>query len=318
MSVILIPHAVAEECFLIEALMWAGFYRYPTSVIMPDGVDYRFSKGQLDNYQPNLIDDHGYIESDEAVLVGLEPNPAWEAAISDFDNEDEYYFFSSSPEHINQMLSIEGLPKEERQKYKKALPQAEKRKKEQGKWDKAYTEYIELRKAKIFIALKEGELKSFGRPVTLKEKDYDDYGEHKEIPNNFWRQYDIDWKQSALENEKGHFCHIYIETDKLFELFPPPAPEQVNNVSLIADQYVLDEDASSSKIKASKRGRPALDWDAFYLEVMDRVTKKDLPDKQEAFIAEMQEWCSRHWGREVGRSTLLQKISPIYKQHVIK
>jgi hypothetical protein len=34
------------------------------------------------------------------------------------------------------------------------------------------------------------------------------------------------------------------------------------------------------------------------------------PEKQEALIADMQEWCRRHWQREVGRTTVLQK--PFY------
>ena len=34
--------------------------------------------------------------------------------------------------------------------------------------------------------------------------------------------------------------------------------------------------------------------------------------KQEAFIAEMQQWCRQRWDRDVARSTLLQKVKPYY------
>ena len=69
---------------------------------------------------------------------------------------------------------------------------------------------------------------------------------------------------------------------------------------------------------STKRGRPSLDWNSFYLELTDRIKSDDLPDKQESFIAEMQDWCIKNWGQQVGRSTLLQKISPFYKKYVIK
>lgn len=314
MSIILTPYWVAEECFLVEALMWAGFHRYPKSEIIPDQVDFRFDKDQLDDYQPRIIDDHGYVDSDESVRVGLKPNPEWENLLADEDGDAYLY---SDPVTIEKMLTL-NLPKEEKKKYEKALPLAKKRKQEQDDWDAEYEEHIEIIEAKLFVALKEGTLKSFGRPVTLNKDDCHDYGEHEEISASFWRQDSIDWNQSASENKKGHFCHIYVETNKLFELFPAPIPEKETGVSLIAGQYLLDNDATPKAMKFSKRGRPSFDWDSFYLEITDRVKKDDLPDKQEALIAEMQAWCLEHWGRKVARSTLVQKVSPFHKKYVRK
>lgn len=43
-----------------------------------------------------------------------------------------------------------------------------------------------------------------------------------------------------------------------------------------------------------------------------RVQRGPLPAKQEALIAEMQDWCKAKWGLDVGRSTLLQKLKPYY------
>jgi len=49
-----------------------------------------------------------------------------------------------------------------------------------------------------------------------------------------------------------------------------------------------------------------------------RISEGLLPEKQEAGIADMQDWCARRWGKSVGRSTLLQKIKPYYDGFIRK
>jgi hypothetical protein len=74
-----------------------------------------------------------------------------------------------------------------------------------------------------------------------------------------------------------------------------------------------------TKITAPTRiilGRPSFKWDEFHLEIAERLQKGVLPTKQKAFISEMQQWCKTQWGREVARSTLLQKIKPYYDAFV--
>ena len=87
---------------------------------------------------------------------------------------------------------------------------------------------------------------------------------------------------------------------------------------MIAGQYILDESNEEKIKKLKKRGRPSMNWGSFYLELAGRVKNGDLPKKQEAFIFEMQGWCLKNWGREVGRSTLLEKIRPFYQEYVRK
>ncbi|MGQ0527580.1 MAG: hypothetical protein ACT4OY_06075 [Alphaproteobacteria bacterium] len=189
----------------------------------------------------------------------------------------------------------------------------------QADWDRQYEERIEVIESKLFVALKDGTLKAFGRPVSVKREDYDVWDmadEHEEIPASFWRLNTIDWLQSASKNEKGHYCHIYVNTEQLFALFPPPMQEEAKAVSLIAGQYILGESQAPKSLKMGQRGRPALDWDSFNLELTDRLMRGNMPKKQEAFINEMQNWCRENWGFEPGRSTILQKISPYYKKYV--
>jgi hypothetical protein len=308
MKIVLKPYWIAEECFLQEALMWAGFYRFPLSEIIIDRVDSRFDTNVQDEYDPRILDDHGYIESEEAVRIGLPPNPQWETILDD----DEHF---NSPEIIKMKMEWDTLGTD-KGKLQEALVKAENHAALQAEWDEKYDEYIELVKSKIFIALREGKLAATGRPIPKpldENKYYTDY-EHGPIPASHWRLDEIDWEQSASDNSKAHYCHICVKTDELLSIFPPPPPEQAKAVQIIAGQYILDETEAEKLLPKSKRGRPPKDWDSFYIEVMARVKNESLPDKQESFISDMQAWCLKHWGVEVGRSTILEKISPIYKK----
>lgn len=312
MRFILSPYWIAKECFLKEALLWAGFYRYPKSEIIPDQVDFRFHKDSQDDYEPHIPDDWGYVDSGEAVRVGLPPNPAWEAL---FDDEDTYML--SDPETIERFLQMD-IDETEKKKLRKDLVKSKKQAALQTEWDQKYAEYIELVEAKLFIILKEGKLKASGKRI-WQEDGFDNWkDEHEEIPTSFWRRDAIDWMASASKTGGGHYCHICVETSQLFKLFPEPEAQEARSVSLIAGQYLLDEEEVTKNLKMNRRGRPALDWDSFYLEVTDRVKRDDLPTKQEAFVAEMQKWCLENWKHEPGRSTILQKISPFYKKYVRK
>ena len=326
MKLVLTPYWIAEECFLQEALIWAGFYRYPKSEIVPDMAEkeMRFDPDMQEEYEPN-VPDWGYIESEEAVRVGLPPNPAWEAL---FDGEETYML--SEPDTIKKLLEL-NLEEVEKEKLRKELIKSEAQAKIQAEWDKKYEAYIELVESKFFVALREGKIKAFGRKLPHYDLDTAigilDGGErpwtwfdmeHEDIPADFWRLDGIDWNQSNAQNGKSHYCHIYVNTDELMDVFPAPDGEEAQSVKVIAGQYILDNRQAEKIKKASKRGRPSLKWDSFYLELAGRIKNDELPEKQEAFIAEMQDWCLEHWGQKVGRSTLLQKISPFYQRYVKK
>ncbi len=292
--------------------MWVGFHRYPKTEIMPDRSDYRFDKKSQDDYEPHIPDDWGCVLSEEAVRMGLPPNPMWEAL---FDAEETYLL--SNPESIERLLEMD-IDEEKKKKLRKDLVTSKKQAAKQAEWDKKYDEYIELIEAKLFIALREGKLNAKGKRV-VEEDGFDNWGdEHEEISSNFWRKDAIDWTMSSCKTEKNHYCHICVQTNQLLSIFPEPEAKAAPSVSLVGGHYILDEFETSKNLKIGRRGRPALDWDSFYLELVDRVKRGDLPPKQEAFVAEMQKWCLENWGQEPGRSTILQKISPFYKKYVRK
>lgn len=324
MKLVLTPYWIAEECFLQEAIIWAGFYRYPKSEIVPDRVDMRFDSDVQEEFEPHTSDWHGYIESEEAVRVGLPPNPEWEAL---FDGEETYML--SDPDTINRLLELD-IDEAEKDKLRKELVKSKKQAKIQTEWDQKYEAYIEVIESKFFVALREGKIRAYGRklPHHHLDKAYDLLDrkgswswfdmEHEEIPADFWRLEGVDWYKSSAQNGENHYFHIYVKTEELMDVFPAPCGEVARSVSLIAGQYVLDDSQAEKIKKTRKRGRPSLDWDSFFLELAGRIKNDDLPEKQEAFIAEMQGWCLEHWGQEVGRSTLLEKISPFYQRYVTK
>jgi hypothetical protein len=94
--------------------------------------------------------------------------------------------------------------------------------------------------------------------------------------------------------------------------FPPPAAEPVDGVARMANDLVQPPDGDSRPAARAARGRPPLDWTTFHVEVARRIKEDTLPIKQEAGIAEMQEWCKARWHHDVGRSTVLQKLKPYY------
>jgi len=306
LKLVLKPYWIAEECFLKEAILWVAFYRFPTSEIIPDHVDVRFDNDSQEEYAPSYPDDYlGYISSEECIRVGLPTNPEWDS----LTEEDNY-----EPEFL-EMMHASSENEEQKQKLKTQIPIAWERRKKQQEWQEKYEEYIELIESKIFVALREGKLKATGRliPAGDEESHYTDF-EHTEILADYWKLDKIDWEQSASDNAKGHYCHICVKTEQLLSLFPPPPAEEAKSVHMIAGQYLLDDEEAERVVAQSKRGRPSKNWDGFYVAVMDRLMAGGLPDKQEAFISEMQDWCVKHWGSSPGRSTILEKISPIYKK----
>lgn len=326
MKLILTPLAIAEECFLQEALMWAAFHRYPKSEINPYVYtkEMRFDPNMQEEFEPN-IPYWDIVESEEAVRVGLPPNPEWDAY---YDDEQTYTL--SDPSTIERLLKLD-IEESEKDKLRAELVKTKKQAKLQAEWDNEYNIYMELIESKFFVALREGKIRAIGRKlphhnlkkaIKILDKNQEGWSwsdlEHEEIPSDFWRQDGIDWKESNAKNDKICYFHICVTTEHILAVFPPPIAEEPKSVSLIAGQYVLDKSQANHIKKSGRRGRPALDWDSFFLEIADRVKNDNLPEKQEAFIAEMQAWCLKNWGHDVGRSTILQKISPYYKKYVTK
>jgi len=140
-----------------------------------------------------------------------------------------------------------------------------------------------------------------------------------DISQAFWVSTGIDWKKSHAESRTTAYSHILIDTESLLQCFPITDAEAEAPVGIVkvGSSYIL-QPGHLRAVSPSKRGRPAFKWDEFHVEVARRLASIGLPTKQEAFIADMQGWCRQQWGRDVGRSTILEKVKSYYGLHIGK
>jgi len=320
-ATVLTPCPIAEECFLSEALAWIAFNRFPLFESPNGEGDMRFHHDYQEEYEPSLPSVETP-DNDECSRAGLPANPEFEVLMNG-----EYF---PSPETSESFLNLPGIDEKQKAEFREDIKRAYDYQKKKDAWTEKYEAFIEVPKSKLFLALREGKLQAQGRLLPKSNLDeaieeMDKLGswswtdlEPEPIPAGFWRQKAVKWEESAAETENVHYMHIHVNTAQLMALFPPPPAEDAKSVSLVAGSYILDEAAPTKITKTGKRGRPAENWDTFHLEMFDRLKTNNIPEKQEAFIQDMQAWCLKNWGKEPGRSTLLQKISPFYDRFIRK
>lgn len=314
---ILVPNALAERCYLPEALLWLAVYRFPLAEILENGVDARESMERIDGCEPT----DSYLDTlsdEECARVGLPPNPTFEEMVSgDVHLE---------PEMLRSILKIRRGA--DRAKLERDLEESITFHERRDAWDLECKSFLDRYKAKLFLALREGTLAASGKRLpkatyseSMEQFDDEGYGNWflepwVAIPSSFWISDAIDWGNSDAEGRGVAYSLILIRTRELLQCFPPPPSEPINDVVKVGGTLVRSNEAALQAIKRSFTGRPSLNWDQFGVEVARRVKAGNLPEKQEAFIAEMQLWCRERWNREVARSTLLQKIKPYYDEFV--
>lgn len=312
-NTILVPQEVAEICYLYEALMWLVFHRFPLR--QPSnhyGEDARRDLEWVEFWRQMGCDP---IPTDvECLRVGLPPNPKYTAIVG---GEGE-----PPPPEVIRSWQTDALSPTAREivnqpkVFKQRLTEAIAYKNACVRWEQEFKSFIDLHRNRLFLELREGRLPADGikakkgtSQALLKDESANSHADcWTRIPQDFWRSDKINWEQSWAEGRDGCYVLIQVTTTALFASFPPETPRPANVVK-VADDFVPIERVEDRKIA---RGRPPYDWDAFHLEIGIRIHKGDLPKKQEALVNEMQAWCRRAWGREVGRSTISQKLKPYY------
>lgn len=316
---VLIPHSVAEQCYLSEALTWVAVNRFPLAAMVETGEDLRVHKDYTRELIPDVADDEP-LSDEECAIAGLPLNPQRVC----FESGD----YHSDPDAIRRWLRKVTL-EEDRKRFEQELIESEKFIVQQAEWDAQYEVFLDLHKTRLFLALREGRVTAFGKQVprrsfsgsleVLEQSDWEDLSaiEWSQIPSNFWISTKINWSKCWVEGTQTAYCLILVEFEQLFEQFSPPI-QPANGLVKIGNNFAQDSSKTQTSSKTQSRGRPRLDWDAFYLEVARLLHQGALPDKQEAFIAEMQDWCRANWHRDVGRSTLSQKLKPYYDEFIRK
>jgi hypothetical protein len=307
---ILVPHALAEVCYLSEALMWVAFSRFPLGAPIHESWDddLRRNMKHILYLDPNVdVEDP---TDTECVSVGLSPRPA------DLTNRAAW-----PPEYLKEALASADF--ENRIQLEQALEEAISFREAAARREGELSHFLDLHRAKLFIALGEGKLVAQG--IKLPEKSYEaslarlretdwkgwSFSEWISIPPDFWHSEKINWKKCLAEGRDATFALIQIETVELLACFPPE-PTQAAGVVRVANDLIAVELEDDESKACNLRGRPAFNWDSFHVEIAMRIKSNSFPEKQEALIADMKEWCERHWHHQVGRSTLLQKIKPYY------
>lgn len=314
---VLLPHEVAARCFISEALMWIAFQRLPLRYYGEHEEDGRLNFENSEGLEPSIVEEP--VTDAECERVGLPPNPEYK----DF----EAGVFHRRPDDIRRLLEIDGIPDASRRQLKRDLEKAVPFQEKLDEWTSDFDMFMEAPKAKVFLALREGELKASGmelpRPtIAGSHEHYEaegwngwDDSQWSEIDSEFWTMGGLNWADCTAEGRLSAYAMIIVDVDQLLAKFPPALEPSRSAVVKIGDTLVLTQDEEGAKTR-SRRGRPAYLWDEFFLEVTKRLQAGSLPAKQEAFIVEMQEWCSTAWGREVARSTVLQKLKPYYDNFV--
>jgi len=290
MLTVLVPIPTSDYCFLSEAVLYAALGRLPLDFHAVDGWDER----EDPDYQERIAFDwKGSIYEPGGTLVsqktyeelGIGPHPAYDP------NADPEW-----PERI-------------------------------GEWSAKLDHLLDNYRLRILNLLHDGQLGARGRklPDTVSVDDAAK-GFHDTpwdtIPSNYWATARLDWGLHCAQGRGATYRSIKIVTSDLFREFPLPAPQQASEVVQVGDNFILLDDTT---IRARRHERsapsgllgrpPLINWTEFHVEVAARL-RDGLPSKQESFISEMQEWCKKRWGREVGRSTVLEKISPYYDRFV--
>jgi hypothetical protein len=99
----LVPQALAERCYLSEALLWTAFKRLPLSEWTEDGTDTRQALEYID--WPEARDrDLGCMSDEECAGAGLPPDPAYEQMMSGR--------VRLAPHHIRELMK--GISNQER------------------------------------------------------------------------------------------------------------------------------------------------------------------------------------------------------------
>lgn len=299
MVTVLNPVEMAERCYLSEALFYLAFDRLPLSFVTDNDIDarldYDWHGGDL--FEPFLPGGHGVTEA-ECKAAGLEPDPG---------------------------ILLETLRKGFDEPLDSTASATERRRRQRHEtWIAKFQEFLDDYRLKLIKPLLEGRLRALGKKLpgnpkisAVKEwglkNDYWDIP-WEPIPAKFWAAPMIDWYMCYAEGWGATHVLIQVYTDDLFSEFPIPSSGVARDVKQMGDNFVLLDSTQISS--GTKLGRPALKWDEFYLEVAKRLQNGALPQKQESFISEMENWCRNQWGREVARSTLLGKIKPYYDTFV--
>jgi hypothetical protein len=306
---LLIPHEVAERCYLSEAVLWAAFSRLPSKILDDDSREegsYNQPFGQCGGIEP--------VTSEECNRVGLSPRPIW-------DGDDSYLDLN----HLDRLIGFERSD-EKKNKLKVAYYEAKEFRKRLLDWNRKFDQLTEQPRLKLLKDLQEERLGATGKRLpmstigasfNLMDKEIEGwappkYVDREPILPDFWSAAEIDWSESLAEGyAEGRaiaYGLILIEVTQLLKEFPLPNGDPYGGVRKAGDCLVL---TSPDEFRGGpKQGRPSFNWVEFHLEMAERV-RDGLPSKKDACILDMEKWCATECGQKhsgANDQTVLRQI----------
>jgi hypothetical protein len=314
---ILGPIYPPEKCYLIEVLLWRAFGRFPELQYSDDGEDWRFDGNARYGYEAP-IPGGSELSDGECSYAGIPPDPTMQAlledktinCVSDYDEWiSNFRETEQDPDHLAEL-------KREREEAI-ALEKAE------AEWTPIFDDYVDPFRSEVFLKLRSGTLQAFGTklPDVYDETPLElDAGSEEwesipvtEIPSQAWISKGIKWSDSALKSRNDHFIWVHVLAEEMLRLFPPNQLIKPDFVQRVGESFAI----SMSKLSrfasgTSKRGRPALPWDTFHVEVARRFRDGEMPAMKESAIFDLQQWFQKSIGIKVGRTAIGQKLKPYY------
>lgn len=318
------PVEIAERCFLSEAILWLLLREVPICESFSlEGEDARFSL-EREGEGGHVADLTGLTPHD-CEKIGISPNPAEQ--LEDFSSDRVTYIT------LDQLDGVFGktpylVDKIYKKHTKEEIEEARKMKEDYDKWVKVVEIAMELPKVKILQAILNGDLPVFCRnriddEIDLGEDEDEDEGSNNsetedpyvdrndphdfvKAPIHIIKAKNIDWQLSCSTIDKLNYQDICVDTMTLLRLFPDPN-EHIATVSRVGD-VLFPKDDDLPATNRPQRGRPSLPWAEMHQELGRRIERGIIPDKKEALVAELMDWCRTKWGRVVSRSAIQSQL----------
>jgi hypothetical protein len=215
---ILVPHPLAEDCYLGEALMWVAINRFPLDPLNEEAWDIRLELDEIVGLEPN-VEVEGPTDL-ESARVGLSARPVHAGTLC-----------ALAPEQLKEMLADGDLEERTRQYLERELAASIAYRENCRRWDEEFSGFIDEDRARLFLALRQGKLVAEG--IKMPESTHEDslisldqsargFREWVSIPPDFWRSNKINWAKSRAAGRDGAFALIQVQTTELFACFPPP------------------------------------------------------------------------------------------------
>ncbi len=324
--IILSPIEPPEKCYLFEVLLWRAFGRYPEAIQGSGDDDWRFEQEVHESWDGAIWDaprwDGEELTEYECQFAGIPIDPRMEEFLTGnfiFDVE----FYEQSMEMYE---NSENINASELEKFKEEYQEAIKRAEKLAKWMPSYLEYVDQFQNEIILDLRRGHITAYGRklpdPDRKKSQDILEKNETEffdldvtPIPPEAWITSDVDWDGSSILGRTRCFIWIHIKIEDIVGRYPPTDTLVGQKVKILGNGFAISSSSISNRpALRSKRGRPALPWEPFHVEVARMFRDGEMPDKKEAAIFALQEWFTKTNGKSVSRAAIGQKLKPYYDE----